>query len=227
MLSPAYALCAVRCVSRAALDDPVHIDAGQVDVIGIEAARRHDLFDLDDTDLAAHGGGRVEVARGLAEHQVTRRIGLPGLDDGQIGDDAAFQNIGLAVELFQLLALGNHGAHAGLGVEPGDARAARAHALGQRALGVEFQLQLSAQILAHEFRVLADVGRDHLLHLAAFQQQAQTEPVHARVVGGHGQVLDAIVADRRDQQFGDAAQAKAARRDEHAVEQQPIQRFGR
>jgi hypothetical protein len=103
----------------------------------------------------------------------------------------------------------------------------RPHPFGQRALRVEFQLQLARQVLAHEFRVLAHVGGEHFPDLAAFQQQAQAEAIHARVVRRHRQVLDTIVADRLDQQFGDATQAKAARRDEHAVEQQPIQRLGR
>jgi hypothetical protein len=66
------------------------------------------------------------------------------------------------------------------GVEAGDPRAARPHPFGQRALRVEFQLQLSRQILAHEFGVLADIGRDHLLDLPGVQQLAQTEPVDAR-----------------------------------------------
>ena len=134
-------------------------------LVGIERSGRHDLLDLDHADLAAHRRRRVEVARGLAEDQVAGVVRLPGLDDRQVGDDAAFQDVGLPVELLVLLALGDHRADAGLGVEAGNARAAGAHALGQRALRVEFELEFARQVLAHELGVLADVGRDHLLDL--------------------------------------------------------------
>jgi hypothetical protein len=49
----------------------------------------------------------------------------------------------VAVEHLDLLALGNLGADTGLGVEGGDARAAGAAALGQGALRVELDFELS------------------------------------------------------------------------------------
>ncbi len=88
--------------------------------------------------------------------------------------------------------------------------AAGAHAFGERALWVEFEFELARQILAHEFRVLANAGRDHLLDLAGLQQQAEAEIVDARVVRGDGEVLGARIADRRDQKLRDAAQAEPA-----------------
>jgi hypothetical protein len=91
--------------------------------------------------------------------------------------------------------------------------------LGERPLRVEFQLQLAGQIQLGEQLVLADVGADHLPDLPAGQQHAQPEVVDAAVVGDHGQVLDARVADRRDQVLRDAAQPEAARHDRHAVEE--------
>src|SRR3990167_3439846 len=65
-----------------ALNDAVHIDARQVDGVGIKAAQRHDFFHLHNADLTGGRGGRVEVARRLAEHKVARGIGLPRLYDG-------------------------------------------------------------------------------------------------------------------------------------------------
>ncbi len=76
-------------------------------LVGIKGAYRHDLLDLRHTDLATHGGGRVEVAGGLAEDQVAGLIGFPGFDDGKIGEDAFFQDIRLAVEVLVFLALGH------------------------------------------------------------------------------------------------------------------------
>jgi hypothetical protein len=93
-------------------------------------------------------------------------------------------------------------------------------------LGVEFKLQLAAEILPHEFRVLADIGRHHLLHLPGLKQDADAEIIHARIVAGEGEIPDARVADGKEQQFGDAAEAEAARSDQHVVVQKPVERLG-
>ena len=123
----------------------MHEDAGRVDAVGVERAERHDLLDLGDADLAAGGGVRIEVPRGLAVDEVALLVALPGLDDGEVGDDAALEDVGLAVELLVLLALGDHRADAGLGVEARDAGAAGAHPLGEGALRVELELELAAR----------------------------------------------------------------------------------
>ena len=123
-----------------------------------------------------------------------------------------------------LLALGDLRAGAGRGVEAGNAGAAGADALGQRALRVELDLQLAGQVLLREGGVLADIGADHLAHLPRLQQHAEADIVDARVVGDDGEVLHAAVADRLDQRGGNAAQAEAAGHDRHAVAQQPGQR---
>jgi len=75
-------------------------------------------------------------------------------------------------------------------------------------LWVEFEFQLARQILAHEFGIFADIGRDHLFHLPRLQQDAYSEIIHTRVVGCECQVLGARILDRRQQQFGNAAQAE-------------------
>ena len=108
----------------------------------------------------------------------------------------------------------------------GNAGAAGADALGQRALRVEFQLQLAGQIELLEQLVLADIGRDHLLDLAASPAAAQAEIVDAGIVGDDGEVLDAGLAHRVDQVLGNAAQAEAAGHDRHAVEEPVERRFG-
>ena len=133
----------------------------------------------------------------------------------------------VAVELARFLALGDDRAVAGAGEERRDAGAAGAQALGQRALRVELELQFAGQVLALEFLVLADVGRNHLADLPRRQQQAEAEAVDAGVVGDHGQALDAAVAQRGDQRLGDAAQAEAADREGLAVVDEVGQGRGR
>ena len=91
---------------------------------------------------------------------------------------------------------------------------------------VEFQLKLARQILAHEFRVLANVRRDHLFDLFGLQQNADAKVVNSRVIGRKCEVFRASVFDSREQKLWNAAQAKAACRDEHAVMQQPVEGGG-
>jgi hypothetical protein len=105
----------------------------------------------------------------------------------------------------------------------GDARAARADALRQRALGIELQLQGTGQELLGEKLVFAHVGRDHFLDLLGFQQDAETRAIDASVIGNDGQSSDAGLANRLDQHVGNAAQAKAARHDRHVVLQKTSQ----
>ena len=202
----------------------MHIDAGQVDAIRIKRAHGHDFFNLGHADLAGRGGGWVEIARGFAEHQIARRIGLPCLDDRQIGHNAGFQNMGLAFEILVVFSIGNHCAYACAGVKPCNPCAACAQPFGQRALGVKLQLQLTRQILAHEFGVFAHIGRDHFLDLAGVQQLPKTKPINPCVVGRNRKVFCSRIPNGRDQQFGDAAQTKATRRNQHAVEQHTIKR---
>ena len=51
-------------------DDAVDVDAGQMDLIGVELAGLDELFDLGDADAPGHCGERVEVAGGLVEDEV-------------------------------------------------------------------------------------------------------------------------------------------------------------
>ena len=120
-----------------------------------------------------------------------------------------------------LLALGHHGAGAGARVEAVDAGAARADALGQRALRVELELELLGEVLALELLVLADVRRHHLADLPRLEQQSEAESIDARVVGDHGEIARARIAQRQDEILRDAAQAEAAGHHRHAVARQP------
>ena len=193
-----------------------------MDAVGVEAALGHDFLDLYHGHLAGGRHVRVEVARGLAEHQVARGVGAPRLDDRQISAQPGFADIILALEILDRLALGHHRADAGLGIEGRDAGAAGADTFGQRPLRVQLQLQFARQILAFEQLVLAHIGRNHLPHLPAFQQHPQAKAVGAGIVGNDGQILHAARPDFRDQAFGIARQAEAARHDRHPVEQQAI-----
>ena len=153
-----------------------------MDRLRIERAGRHDLLDFGHRHLAGGRHVRVEVARRAPVDEIAGGVGLPGLDDRDIGPEPGLANIELPLEFLDRLALGDDGADAGLGVEGGDAGAAGTDALGQRALRVELKLKLAAEILLLEQLVLADIGRDHLPDLPGLQQHPQAEAVGAGIV---------------------------------------------
>ena len=65
------------------------------------------------------------------------------------------------------------------------------------------------KVLALEFGVFSHVGADHFFDLPILKQQAQTEIIHACVVGITGQSLHALFHESRDEMFGNAAKAEA------------------
>ena len=138
--------------------------------VGIEFAGFDEMFDLGDGHLGGGRHVRIEVARRLAIDEIAFGVALPGVDDGDVGEEAVLHHVWLAVEIADFLALGDDGADAGAGEEGRDAGAAGANALGQRALRIELELQLAGQIKLGEQLVFADVGRNHLLDLARLQQ---------------------------------------------------------
>src|SRR6185295_8668972 len=123
-----------RLVVARALEDALDVDRRQVDQVGVERADRDELLDLDDGHLAGLGAQRVEVARGLAEHQVAPAIAAPRLDDREVAADRVLEHAAPAVDLAGLLAVGDLGAVAGRRVERLDPGAAGAQPLGERAL---------------------------------------------------------------------------------------------
>src|SRR5215210_2626755 len=127
-----------------------------MDAVRVERADGDDLLDLGDAGPAAGRRRQVEIARGLAEHEVAAFVGLPALDDAEVGADSALEDVILAVEALHFLALGDLRSDARLGEESRNPRATRAHALGKRALRTKFDLELAGQILPFEFLILAD-----------------------------------------------------------------------
>src|ERR1043165_7767739 len=95
-----------RLLVAGALEDPVHVDRRQVDLIGIDLADLDELLDLDDRHLAGLGAQRVEVARGLPEHEVAPAIALPRLHDRDVAADRVLEHAAPATDLAGLLALG-------------------------------------------------------------------------------------------------------------------------
>lgn len=100
--------------------------------------------------------------------------------------------------------------------------AACSHALSEGPLRIELQLQFAAQILPHEFGVLANIGRNPLSDLLRFQKHAEAEVVDAAIVRSNRQVLRAGLANGCDQQLRNTTKTEPAGREKHSVEQQSI-----
>src|SRR4051812_41893844 len=139
------------------VDDTLHENAGRVNLIRVDLAGGHEMLDLGHRDLAGARHHRVEIARRLSVDEIALAVALPGVDEAYVGDEAPLHDVGLAVKLPRLFALGDNGADASLGEEGGDAGAAGADALGERALRREFELELAGEIEVGKSLVLADI----------------------------------------------------------------------
>src|SRR5919198_5301379 len=200
-----------------ALEDTLHINAGQVYLVGRNFAHVDEVLDFRNGDLRSHGHHRIEIARGLAEHQVAPVVAFPRLDEGEVGVERPLHYIPAAVELACLFALRNGGAEPSRCVERRDAGPGSADAFGERPLRVQLQFHRARDHHLLEHLVLANIGANVLTYLSIADQQAQTEVVHTDVVGDGRQVFHAFVRQGRNQVLGNPAQAEAAEHDHGAV----------
>src|SRR4029453_4353277 len=117
-----------------ALKDSLHEDSRRMDVIALDLARRHEVLDLGDG--ASRGGGHhgIEVARRSPVNEITHVVAFPRLDEGIVGTQRRFENVGPAVDDASLLSLGDQRPGAGRREEAANAGATGTHALGKRAL---------------------------------------------------------------------------------------------
>src|SRR3546814_8261546 len=84
--------------------------------------------------------------------------------------------------LLDRLSVGDHRADASLRIKSGDACAAGANALGQSALGIKLELELTREIEVCEQLVLTVIGGDHLADLAVVEERPKPESVGAAIV---------------------------------------------
>src|SRR5436190_3907256 len=140
-----------------ALEDPLHVDRRDLDLVAVELAHLDEVLHLRDGDAGRGAHHRAEVAGGLAKDEVAPSVALPGAHDGVVGLEGLLEDHLPSLEDATLLALGDLGARAGRREEPAQPRPAGADALGEGALRVQLDLELAAEELALELLVLADV----------------------------------------------------------------------
>ena len=194
-----------------ALDDALHVDARQVDLVGLEHSVLHDLLHLGHRDLGRLGALRVEVAGGAAEDEVAGLVGFPGLHAGEVSLDRLLEDVLLPVELLHVLGLAVHldlavfrhlqgklpllddSAVAGGRVESWDARPSCAELLGQSSLWCEDQFELTSIEQLCDLLVLSDIRGVDSFHLVVVRQETETEVLSADVIGDDGEVFGAFL----------------------------------
>src|SRR5216684_4291420 len=214
---------------RRDLDQAVHVDAGQVHVVGVDRAARQDrLLDLDHGDPRRHRHQRVEIALRAPEAEVARLVGLVGADEGVIERQRVFEEVFAALKAPRLALFGELGADRGGRVERRDAGAGGAHALGQGALRHQLGVNEALLVILAEDELLRGAGRrgeraDHLLDLIVGDQGAHVGSVGRqgraapRAVRDAGQVFGALLGQRPVEVDRHADDGKPAKPDHRAV----------
>src|SRR3984893_116094 len=199
------------------LEDALHVDRGDMDLIGFNLAHLDQVLHFRDGDPRGRAHHRAEIAGGLAEDQVAPLVALPGTHDGVVGLERLLEDHLATFEHPALLAFGDLRARPGGCEEAAQPGSSRPDALGERALRVQLDFQLAREELSLELLVLADIAGDHLPDLPALQEDAQAFVGGATVVRDHGQVLHALAVDGGDQVLRVAGEPEPAGHDHSAV----------
>src|SRR6266550_227024 len=92
-----------RRIGALHLDHAVHEDAWRHHAFRIELAQFYHMAHLRDGELGGHRHHRVEIAPRASIGEIAPAVGAPRLDQGDIGMQRAFHDIGPPVELAGLL----------------------------------------------------------------------------------------------------------------------------
>src|SRR5439155_559157 len=134
-------------------------------------------------------------------------VGTVRAHEGEVGTERGLEDVLAPPERPPLLALGDQRAGAGRRVEGGDAGAAGPHALGERPLRHQLELDLARLDLLLDRRrprrVDGERG-DDFSDLPRLRQELRRERAHAGRVEDDRQVACAVVAQREEQAVGPA-----------------------
>lgn len=157
--------------------DTMHVNAWQVDLVWVEFASVDENLDLGDGELTGHRSQRVEIARRLAEDEISVAIALPRSHQPEVTGDRFFEDevTGLAADgkllhcfrfagllfiairgvLLGKSTLGDLAADARGGEKGRYSRATCSEFLGEGSLRDEFHFELTLQVLSLELLVLS------------------------------------------------------------------------
>src|ERR1700704_5219096 len=87
------------------VNDAMDIDAGQVDVVGIDRAVIDEAIAFNDRQLRGGCHHRVEVSRRLPESQIAELVARLRTDERDVTGQCALEDVAPAIDLAGLLAL--------------------------------------------------------------------------------------------------------------------------
>ena len=128
--------------------------------------------------------------------EVAVLICFGGFDECEITEESGFHNVvsGFAavgcVEGAEFFAFGDDGTDSGSGEECWDSSSPSSYAFGERALGVELDFELVAEVLACELVVLTNLGGDHFFDLFGGEEEPEPPVIDAGIIGDAGDVFD-------------------------------------
>lgn len=217
------------------MDHPLHVNAGRMHLFGVDVSGFDEFFDLGDGDPTGGGGRVIEVLGTAAIDEIAVPVTLPGVYQREVGDDPALQNVLGAIEFASLLrrtgqenttatvvsqgqaTVGDGCPDSGGGEECRDTCSAGAQSLGQSALGCQFHLEFSGQILPGELLVGSDVGADGAAYPMLRQQQSEPDSIGAAVVADGFEIGCALFEHGSDEDLGNPDQPETSYGDGGAI----------
>ena len=165
----------------------IHEGPGRPDRVRRDGADGDDLLSLGDDGPGGHRHHRVEVLRRELVREVAEVVGLPGVNEREVGAERFFQQPDLAVDLDGGFSLFDECAQAGLGEHAPQAVTAGPDPLGKRPLGYQLDLELPGEHLPLCFWVGPDMRGNQALHQPGLDQLADADTGIGGIVGNDHQ----------------------------------------
>ena len=180
-----------------------------------------DRAHLRDRELRGGRHHGPEIHLRVAEDEIAGAVGGVGAHQREVAGDRLLEHVVALAEAAHLLALGQLGAEADRRVERRDAGAARADALGERALRHHLELDLAGHPARLERRGLLVVPArrraDHLAHRSVGDQLMGQRIAVRRRVDHQREVFRSAFAQSANELVGKARAAEARDEDRRAV----------
>src|SRR5262245_39397818 len=124
-------------------EDALDVDRRRMDGIRINLAGLDEFLNLRNRDSGGSGHHRIKVAGCFLIDEVTERVALPCLDEGEVCNQAALHDVHASIELACFLSFGDDCPVARGRIERRYPRPACADSFRERSLGIQFQLDLA------------------------------------------------------------------------------------
>ena len=183
-------------------DKTVDKDTWGGDRLWVKLPWLDNFIDLSEGDRSRSRKRRVKIARRTAVDQIAGRIRLIRPNEGKIGPERGFQQVGPAIKAPFLFPLRDDRANPGGREKRGNPRSGSANALDQGSLGHDFKGDFAPSNLLGQRRCavgIAAEGGDQFRDLAGFSQNLRRQRSESGRVADNGQVAHAAVSQGKEQ----------------------------